>query len=303
VGDQYNVRYWLRQKGISSEAVAIVGQRPDGRDLIEGHVDCATAMAYNEYWTLVRHGFSPADLLVIRFADELSAFLEDGLYTTSARLADPSRRDQLARFLRASADGWRYAHDNPEEALAITLTWAPLADRAHQRRMLQSVLAIADPSRRFGLLELTAFERSVRIVALGEVNPRAIAAAARGGWTHEVWLEAGVDAGHDHSLTPAVRHYLQQAVDSVWFYALGLIGTAGFAVSGFMQAVQRRYDLWGAFILALLPPAGGGTLRDLLVGGERVPPFIFKDPAYLAIVLAVVAIGTCTAELLSDRAP
>jgi NitT/TauT family transport system substrate-binding protein len=218
VGDQHDVQYWLRLRNLGPEAVKLIVQQPDGLDLIEGRVDCATAMAYNEYWTLLHNGLSPADLFVVRFADEGSAFLEDGLYATSAAIADPSRRDRLARFLRASAAGWRYAQENPEEALAVTLTWAPLADRAHQRRMLESVLAIADPADHFGLLDLTAFERSVRIVGLGIGQPMAVAAAASGGWTHRVWLDAGLDQDGGRALTPAVRHYLRQVVNSSWFY-------------------------------------------------------------------------------------
>jgi uncharacterized membrane protein YeiH len=91
-------------------------------------------------------------------------------------------------------------------------------------------------------------------------------------------------------------------VGSSWFYALGLIGTVGFALSGLMQAVLRRYGLWGAFILAFLPAVGGGTLRDLLVGGDRLPLFLFNDPSYIVIVFVVVLVGGGMARFLSERA-
>jgi uncharacterized membrane protein YeiH len=51
----------------------------------------------------------------------------------------------------------------------------------------------------------------------------------------------------------------------------------------------------------MLPAVGGGTLRDLLVGGERHPPFIFKDPAYMFVVFGVVAGATLTLPLLSPE--
>jgi ABC-type nitrate/sulfonate/bicarbonate transport system substrate-binding protein len=102
VGDQYDVRYWLRRNNIPESEVEIVPQRPDARDLIEGKIECGTAMSYNEYWTLLRSGISPSDLHIVRFADEDSAFLEDGLYATEAALADPAKRELLARFVRVA---------------------------------------------------------------------------------------------------------------------------------------------------------------------------------------------------------
>ena len=95
-------------------------------------------------------------------------------------------------------------------------------------------------------------------------------------------------------LTVATRHYLSTAVGSGWFYLLDLIGLAGF-----MRSQQRRYHLCGALVLTALPTVSGGTLRDLLVGGERHPPFIFKDPTYLYVVFAVVLAVT----LLTRRVP
>ena len=82
-----------------------------------------------------------------------------------------------------------------------------------------------------------------------------------------------------------------------WFYVLDLIGTAAFGLAGFMRTERRRYNLWGAFVCTAVPAVGGGTLRDLLVGGTRHPPFILEDPSYLAVVLMVVAAGTIVTRL------
>ncbi len=90
---------------------------------------------------------------------------------------------------------------------------------------------------------------------------------------------------------------LQQAVGANWFYGLDLIGTLAFGIAGFIRAVEEDYDLGGMFILTALPAVGGGTLRDLLVGGERLPPFVFSDPTYLYIVLAIVVLGAPLARV------
>ena len=52
-------------------------------------------------------------------------------------------------------------------------------------------------------------------------------------------------------------------------------------LAGSLWARERRYDLVGAIVLTALPTVGRGALRDVLIGGDRSPPFIFKDPTYV----------------------
>src|SRR5690606_21252717 len=119
--------------------------------------------------------------------------------------------------------------------------------------------------------------------------------AAREAWTHRVWR--ATDLARPAALPPATQHYLLTTVRTQWFYVLDLIGTAAFGLAGFMRAHRRRYNLWGAFVCTAVPAVGGGTLRDLLVGGIRHPPFILKDPNYLAVVLTVVVVATIVVRL------
>jgi uncharacterized membrane protein YeiH len=69
----------------------------------------------------------------------------------------------------------------------------------------------------------------------------------------------------------------------VW--ALDLIGTFVFAISGAMLGVRRRMDLFGVLVLAFVTAVFGGILRDLLIGA--VPPAAIASWWYLA--LAVIA--------------
>lgn len=298
VGDELNVRFWLRHLGVAPDRVTLQQQRPDGRDLIEGRVPCATAMVYNEYWSILRAGIVPGNLLFTRLSDNGVGFLEDGLYVRAQSLRDDARSDALARFLRATLDGWSYTIGNVEEAYAISMAVTPQRDAVHQRRMLETVLHLIGGKERIGLLDLDDYEHSVNVVAAGDPSLRG---AAQGGWTHRLWQKAGFGDNTVMSLSVATRHYLNQVVSARWFYGLDLIGTAAFAIAGFMRARQRRYDLWGAFMLTLLPAVGGGTLRDLLVGGDRHPPFIFNDPGYVYIVVAVVIVGTLLSQFASEK--
>ena len=257
VGDELDVRYWLKTINIPNDRVTTIEQKPNGQDLIEKRAACATVMMYNEYWALLRAGLTPSDLLDIRLADHGIGFLEDGLYATAASLQDERRRDVLARFLRATLSGWRYAKDNVEETFAITMAEAPRAEPVHQRRMLESVLQLVGDSTRLGLLELPSYSHSVDVIAGQTGDGAAVRAAAATGWTHQLWREAQPNGQKLFALSEATRYYLSETVRSRWFYALDLIGTAAFGFAGFMRAQQRRYDLWGA----LIPHAAAGGRR------------------------------------------
>jgi NitT/TauT family transport system substrate-binding protein len=102
-------------------------------------------------------------------------------------------------------------------------------------------------------------------------------------------------------LGPAGLDHLQRLAESRRYLHLYVMGTIAFAIAGFLRAVERRYDIWGAFVLTLLPAVGGGVIRDLLIGGERLPLGLLQDPLPLVLVLAVVLLGTTLSRLISPR--
>jgi len=190
VGDELNVREWLKGYSIPLERVTLVQQKPDGADLISGRVACATAMMYNEYWSIVAGGLSPDKLIDARLGDTGYAFLEDGLYATRAALDDAVRRAVLERFLRATLTGWRMAKQHPDEAFATTMAAAPGADPLHQRRMLETILDLVGDTEHIGELDRRAYEHSVEAIARENANPQAIRAVAASGWTDMPWRAA-----------------------------------------------------------------------------------------------------------------
>ena len=302
IGDQFDVGYWLRRHGLDLQAIELIQQRPAAQDLLSGNVDCATAMSYNEFQTILKAGKLKTDLFSVRFAQEGSGFLEDGLYVRAEDLNDARKRDQLVTLLQCLADGWRYAARHPDEAVAITERYMDVSDTEHQKAMLQEILQLMDLNQGFGLLDPRGFARSAVIIGEGSGKTAAISRATHGAWSLGIWRAAELDGPQQGPLGPAGRQTLATLVASPWFYGLDLIGTTAFALSGFIRALQRRYDLWGCFILTLLPAVGGGTLRDLLIGGMRSPPFIFKDSTYLLVVVLVVINGSILASLLSAGA-
>ncbi|MDH5415094.1 MAG: trimeric intracellular cation channel family protein, partial [Flavobacteriaceae bacterium] len=75
------------------------------------------------------------------------------------------------------------------------------------------------------------------------------------------------------------------------FYALDILGTIAFAVSGTLAAMHKRLDLFGVFIIAFVTAVGGGTLRDILI--DRAQVNWMQDLNYIyaigvATILAII---------------
>ncbi len=53
-------------------------------------------------------------------------------------------------------------------------------------------------------------------------------------------------------------------------YAIDLVGTFVFAISGVITSIKRKVDAFGASVIGFVTALGGGTLRDLLIGSTPV---------------------------------
>ncbi len=76
-------------------------------------------------------------------------------------------------------------------------------------------------------------------------------------------------------------------------------GIAVFAVSGALVASRKEMDLVGFALLGTVTGIGGGTLRDLLLGGA--PVFWVRDPVPLLICVAVSSLVFVTAHIPPSR--
>lgn len=71
-------------------------------------------------------------------------------------------------------------------------------------------------------------------------------------------------------------------------YIFDILGTLVFAISGVVAAVERKFDLVGAFIIGFVTALGGGTTRDLLIGST--PVTWMKNLDYLFVILSAMAL-------------
>ena len=74
------------------------------------------------------------------------------------------------------------------------------------------------------------------------------------------------------------------------FYALDILGTIAFAISGTLAAMHKRLDLFGVFIIAFVTAVGGGTLRDILIDRALVSWMQDLNYVYAIVVATIFAI-------------
>lgn len=71
----------------------------------------------------------------------------------------------------------------------------------------------------------------------------------------------------------------------ILFLIFEILGTVAFAISGAMEAIRHKMDLFGVAMIGLITATGGGVLRDVVIG--EIPPRVFRDSRY-----AMLAFGT-----------
>lgn len=112
-----------------------------------GGIDAMTVMWYNEYDQIINAGINPDELNIFNFADYGCDVPEDGLYCLESTYLQ--RKPELEKFVEATMLGWKYAKNNPDEALDIVLAEMKKAHIAtnltHQKWMLQCMLELIEP--------------------------------------------------------------------------------------------------------------------------------------------------------------
>ena len=129
----------IAKEGIKANDFTLVSQGFSMDSFINGELDVASAMIYNEYYVVLENGFKPEDINIINYADYGLDFPGDGLFTSTKITQE--NPDLCARMLRASLRGWQYAVENPEEATDIVLKYdqSGVQTRGHQLSMMLEI--------------------------------------------------------------------------------------------------------------------------------------------------------------------
>src|SRR5271166_4128362 len=195
-GNEYPFLNWMSKLGFKTDGspggVKVLKQGFNVDPLLQKQADCISTMTYNEYWQVIDAGYKPEQLVVFKYEDQGVATLEDGLYVMEDKLKDPAFVDKMARFLKASMQGWQYAVDHQDEAVKIVMEndSAGAQTAAHQTRMMSEVAKlIPGTARGLGYLDEVAYQRTVRELMSGGSDP-VITRTPEGAFTHAVWEKA-----------------------------------------------------------------------------------------------------------------
>ena len=128
-------------------------------------------------------GFRRDEVEVFSFQNLGVGMLGGGLWVDEARLQDTVFADTMARFVRASMKGWRWAEKNPAETVAIVLDamddHTPQA-RDRQTRMLGEIIKLTGGLN--GALKVEDYRRTVDILLDGGV----LAEPPQNAWTSDI---------------------------------------------------------------------------------------------------------------------
>jgi uncharacterized membrane protein YeiH len=69
-----------------------------------------------------------------------------------------------------------------------------------------------------------------------------------------------------------------------------LAGTASFAISGALFAINKKMDGFGIFVIAFVTAVGGGTLRDVLINTYPITWMADLNCIYIIFIAVVLAI-------------
>jgi NitT/TauT family transport system substrate-binding protein len=174
-GNEWEIFAAMADEGLDSTTVSVTTQDFSMNALLDGDVDAAQAMTYNEWAQVLEvvnpdtgELYQPEDFNVVSYEDTAGAMLQDAIWADTERLeSDPAYADAAVRFLKAVTKGWVFARDNPEEAATITYDAATNAELAfpvgptHQLWQMNEVNKLIWTGGEFGVIDEAAWDQTV----------------------------------------------------------------------------------------------------------------------------------------------
>jgi NitT/TauT family transport system substrate-binding protein len=172
-GNEYELFAAIGAEGLDPATdVTLVGQQFDMVALLEGEIDAAEAMTYNEYAQVLEainpdtgELYTADDFNVISYEEIGVGMLQDAIWADAGRLADDAEyKDQATRFVAASLQGWAYCRDNVAGCATIVTNAGSTLGESHQQWMMNEVNKLIWPAPNgVGLLNSADWDRTVTI--------------------------------------------------------------------------------------------------------------------------------------------
>lgn len=163
----------LTKAGLDPTKENVIKQNFDMVAFVQGDLDAAQAMIYNEYAQVLetvnpKTGvlFTPADLNVMDFNDPSvgTAMLQDGVFARDSWLKATGNADIATKFLTATYKGWIFCRDNAQKCADIVTKAGSQLGASHQLWMMNEINALIWPSPNgIGQIDPTAWTQTVDI--------------------------------------------------------------------------------------------------------------------------------------------
>ncbi len=173
-GNEFELLAGLVSVGLDPQSdVTLVQQDFNMTALINGDIDAAQAMIYNEYAQVLEtinpdtgELFQPEDFSVIDWNDVGTAMLQDAIWADADKLeTDAEYRDIAVRFVEASLRGWIHCRDNFDECVDIVVGASPpFGGPAHQAWMMNEINALIWPSPGgVGIMDQALYDQTIDV--------------------------------------------------------------------------------------------------------------------------------------------
>lgn len=189
-GNEYPFFTWMNKLHYSYDGakpdVTVLKQGFNVDPILQKQADCIATMTYNEYPQILESGqLKATDLVTFKWQDQGVGLLEDGLYTTEAEIKDPKKLATLAKFVKASIEGWQYAAAHQGEAVDIIMKndTTGAQTKGHQGTMIEAIAPLLEGGKATGYLEPADYKRTVDILMQNKI----LAKEPTGAWTHKVY--------------------------------------------------------------------------------------------------------------------
>ena len=157
--------------------VTIVSQDFTMNAFVNGEIDAAQAMLYNEYAQVLETKnpatgelYKPEDLDVISMQDAGTSMLQDGIFADESWLKESGNEDTAVKFLTAAYKGWQFCRDNPEAAVDMILKYDAKLPKVHQAWQLNEVNKLIWPSPNgIGMMDQALYDQTVKIATDGKI--------------------------------------------------------------------------------------------------------------------------------------
>jgi len=153
------------------EDVNLVAQDFTMNALLNGEIDAAEAMIYNEYAQVLEavnpetgELYQPEDLNVIDFNEVGTAMLQDAVWVNADWIAEEGNADVATRFLAASFRGWIHCLDDFDGCVEVVLNNGSTLGQSHQEWQLNEILALIFPATNgIGVMNEELWDQTVAI--------------------------------------------------------------------------------------------------------------------------------------------